>query len=578
MLKILLKKQLAGLMAGIVTNRRTGKRRSKGALIGYLVLLLFCGLMTMVSIAAMLYLFAQMLLQGDPQILTGSGQSGEEGAILTFSQILKNAESYSVFTGNIGKYPLIDWAGGIYFIIVGVFTAAIGLIGGMFSTYSILYCAKDNETLLAMPFKPSDILLSRMLSVYLLLLMYTLIVFIPGIVIFFIFVGFSILVLLKALAMYLMFTLLMLAISCLLGWLLEIVAAKLGGKKAVTVISIIVAMGVYLLFNLGRMKLMEALTGDLFGFDEKVKTFGYPLYAYAHGSVNDTVSFLLFCVIALACAALTCFLLSRSFISLITSKKSFKKKVYVEKAARTRSVFTALFRRDLRLYLTNPMYLMNTALLSLLLAVAAVVLLFNYNQLHYFNAWASESSGEYLFPLLALPLVGLSASMITISSASISIEGKTLWLLQSFPVAGNQVLGSKMLLHMLFAGIPSLMMAVCMSIAFGFPVAAGIVISVSSVLFNLFVCGVGLTLEARNPKLDWVDESMAVKQNMNTLFSFLAGGGLALAMGGISMVLYLKFHVPGPALLAFQAVVTAGLAFWFTRVALRQWPRLTEIK
>ena len=122
------------------------------------------------------------------------------------------------------------------------------------------------------------------------------------------------------------------------------------------------------------------------------------------------------------------------------------------------------------------------------------------------------------------------------------------------------------------------MMAVCMSIAFGFPVAASIVISVSAVLFNLFVCGVGLTLEARNPKLDWVDESMAVKQNMNTLFSFLAGGGLALAMGGISMVLYLKFHVPGPALLAFQAVVTAGLAFWFTRVALRQWPRLTEIK
>ncbi len=577
MLKILIKKQLTSLLSGILTNRRIGKRRSKVAFIGYAALMIVCGILTMVSFGMMLSVNALTLLCIDPSLVNGAQQDGTGAVVFVkFYDILSSTGSFSIWTGNIGQFPLIDQMCSLYFAVAGIFTCALGLVGGMFSTYIILYCARDNESLLAMPIKPSAILLSRMLSVYMLILLYTSIVFIPALVIFFIFAGFSILVLLKALAMYIMLTLLLLALSCVLGWLLGVVAAKLGGRRTVSIISIFVAIGSYMFFYFGRQKLMDSLASSPFAFDENLKKYVYPLYAYGHGSVAAGLEFVLFCLIAIAGAALAIYLLSRSFVSLITTKKSGRKKVYVEKTAKTRSVFGALFRRDLRLFLTTPAYLLNTGLISLLLVVAAVALLFNYNHLRDLSSEASRILGRHFLQLIIIPAIGMATSTIFISASSISIEGRMLWIIQTLPVNGNQVVLSKILLHMLFAGVPSFLLALSLSIALGFSFAVSAAVTISSLLFTLFICCLGLTLELRNPKLEWIDENAAVKQNSHAIFCWLAGGAVAVTMGGLALIMYFKVRVNGDLLFVLQASTTVCLAALFTRLAFRQWPRLQK--
>ena len=55
----------------------------------------------------------------------------------------------------------MDWA---YFTLTFIAAAFIGLVGSIFTAYSALYNAKDNEFLLSMPLKPSQILFARMLT------------------------------------------------------------------------------------------------------------------------------------------------------------------------------------------------------------------------------------------------------------------------------------------------------------------------------------------------------------------------------------------------------------------------------
>ena len=54
----------------------------------------------------------------------------------------------------------------LLFSMAGVMTLLVSILGSAFTTYSILYKAKDNELLLAMPIPPQKILFVRMLTVF----------------------------------------------------------------------------------------------------------------------------------------------------------------------------------------------------------------------------------------------------------------------------------------------------------------------------------------------------------------------------------------------------------------------------
>ena len=52
----------------------------------------------------------------------------------------------------------------LYFCLVSVLAVALGVFGSVFNTYSSLYLARDNESLLAMPIPPIYIIASRLVS------------------------------------------------------------------------------------------------------------------------------------------------------------------------------------------------------------------------------------------------------------------------------------------------------------------------------------------------------------------------------------------------------------------------------
>ncbi len=538
MLKVLLRKQILELLSGILTDRRTGKRRTGGRLAAFIVLIAFLAVMLIFSFAMMYVLIGATLVP----------------------------KGYDA----------------VYFTVTGVVIALIGIIGGMFSTYSILYCPKDNETLLAMPIPPSAILLSRMLSVYLLILAYTLTAFVPSLVIYFVFAqagpGTVIMVLLRGVVMYFMLTVLLLALSCALGWLLALAAAHLGGKKAVSVISLLVSFGVYYVVYFQRERLTAVITADPSKAEATLKGPLYPFYAYGSGISGNWPGFAIFTLIGGAAFALALLLLSRSFIKLITMKKGAKKKVYVEKTASASSAPSALLRREIRRFVTDPLYLINSIIGSVMMIVLAVVAVVNTGalrelagQVYTTGDW--QTSGGLFLPA-AIAVVSFISAMTVISASSVSLEGNRLWILQTMPVTPLQIVMAKFANHMIFAAVPAAILSVCIVAALGMGVFAWIFVPLASVAFTALIGAFGLLLETHNPKLKWNDESVAVKQNTNVAFTMLGGFLISVVAGALTVPFPIFFPFLNFIFAPLLTLVYAGLTFLFLRLSVRFWKEL----
>ena len=79
---------------------------------------------------------------------------------------------------------VIAGAGWLYFTIMSLIAIALGAFGSVFNTYSGLYLSKDNDLLLSMPIPVRYIMISRLLGVYLIGLMYSEVVMLPAIIVY----------------------------------------------------------------------------------------------------------------------------------------------------------------------------------------------------------------------------------------------------------------------------------------------------------------------------------------------------------------------------------------------------------
>ena len=75
----------------------------------------------------------------------------------------------------------MDW---LYFALMGLMAIFLGAFGSVFNTYSGLYLAKDNDLLLSMPIPVDTLMASRLLSVYLMGFMYSAVVIVPTVIVY----------------------------------------------------------------------------------------------------------------------------------------------------------------------------------------------------------------------------------------------------------------------------------------------------------------------------------------------------------------------------------------------------------
>lgn len=416
--------------------------------------------------------------------------------------------------------------GWLYFVIFSLIAIALGVFGSVFNTFSGLYQAKDNDLLLSMPIPVRYILISRLIGVYLMGLMFSAVVILPAVIVYFISVPLTASAVIGSIVLILLLSIVVLILSCVLGWVVAKISAKLKNKSFITVIISLAFLAAYYFVYFKASTLLQTLIANAVTVGAKIKGTAYPLYLLGRVGEGDGLAICMMTVAVLALFALTCYILSRSFLKIATSTGNVAKAKYKETAVKTKGIFAALLGKEFGRFTSSPNYMLNCGLSTLLLPIGAVLLLIKGVWLKTL-LWDVFGDMEFAGVLLTAAICML-ASMNDMTAPSISLEGKSLWLAQSLPVTAWQVLQAKLSVQLLLTGIPVLLCGICAVIVMQPSPVTGIFMVLFPLLYVVLTAGFGLFINLKRPDLNWTNEIAPIKQSLGVMLALFGGWGYAV--------------------------------------------------
>ena len=518
MLKLLVKKQLFEIFRSYFYDAKKNKARTRGATIGYIVLF----------------------------VLLMAGLLGGMFGVLSHTMC-----------GPLAELDM-DW---LYFVIMGMMAVFLGAFGSVFNTYSGLYLAKDNDLLLSMPIPVRVIMTSRLLSVYLMGLMYSGIVILPAIIVYWFTVPVTAGRILGGVVLLLDISLFVLTLSCALGWVVAKISLKLKHKSFITVVVSLVFFGLYYFVCFRSQAMITDLLLNAEDLGNKIRGI-YPLYLFGRVGCGDGVAMLAVSAVVIALLALVWYLIARSFLKLATASGNTAKAVYHEKAVKQASVDTALLRKELGRFTASPLYMLNCGLGTVFLLVLAVLTLIKGREV-FLMMNALFTGGEGFVTVLAALCLCLLAGSNDISTPSVSLEGKSLWIAQSLPIAPWQALRAKLRLHLLVTEVPLVVCAVCVAAVSGAALPEIVMMLVTPMVYVVLSAAFGLFMGLKRPNLNWTSEVAPIKQGLAVFLSMFGGWLVAAALGFLYYALMAR--VGAVAFLLAATVLFAVLALVLLR-------------
>ncbi len=519
MLKSLIKKQFSEMFRNYYFDPKRNRARSRGAAAGMIALFIFL----MVGVMGGLFAF------------------------MSYGLVSLAAVGY----------------GWLYFAITGGVGIIYGVIGSVFNTYSGLYLAKDNDLLLSMPIPPRMIVAARTISVYLMGLLYSAAVTVPAAVIYFIFVPQTVMSVVGALLSVVIVSVIDFILACLLGWVVAKIASKLKRRSFAVVILSLLGIALYYFIYFKATDLIRDLVANAALYGDSIKGSAYPVYLFGRIGEGDPLAIAVFSAASAILLFLTVYVLSRTFIKIATSSQNAGAVKGKTKNIGEKSVFGTLLSKEYSRFKSSPTYMLNGALGTVFLPVIGVAALIKGADIALIlNSMFTAYAG--MIPVVLCAIICFITSTNMVAAPSVSLEGKTLWALQSLPVSARDVMAAKLSLHVILttpaAVVCSLLCSVGLRVGFAEGAALAAFVAVYSVMTGAF----GLVIGVKKPLLDWTREIVPIKQNMSLMLALLFG----MAAAVIPPVIYfaaLSGAVPAALYLAAWCVLYALLSVVFIR-------------
>ncbi len=419
----------------------------------------------------------------------------------------------------------LDW---LYFTIMGGLSFLLGVVGSIFTAYTGIFVAKDNELLLSMPIKPKLIVFVRMLSLYIISFVFDALVLLPAGLIYFIFGSPSIATFITYPVTVLLLPMLSLTVSCILGWVVALIAPRVKNKNLVTMVISVLFMGAYFVLCFGMGDYLEQLILNISSIANVIKGNAYILYLFGEALRGEIIPFLVFLAISVAVFGSVYFAISKTFLRLSTMKRGSAKIKYEAKEMKVSGFKAALFRREISRFFSSTAYLLNCGMGIIMIVLVGVFAVIERNTLSTLVTALSSEMPEILgiIPVIIATVISFMMSMTVISAPSVSLEGKTIWLVQSLPVRGRDVLRSKVLVHAVMLAPISAVCSLILCIITGITPAETVAVVLYTVSTAFVGAYLGVVMNLAMPKLEFTNETVAVKQSGSVIVTMLILIGL----------------------------------------------------
>ena len=489
MLKTLIKKQMLEIWQGYFIDRKTGKARTKEGTVLFFVL------------------FAALFI----------------GLGLAFYALAKGI-------GNVTLGNGLNW---LYFALMGLLAMALGVFGSVFNTYASVYLPKDNELLMSLPIPGRTLLISRLAGVYFTSLMYSAWIWIPVIIAYRTMVPANVLNVLFPIIMTFIIALFVSLLSCILGWVVALAASKAKGKSFIT---LFFSLAVFVLYYVVYFKIigsLEEIVGHIGEVGNTVKSWLHYSYLLGRASDCDLLSMLAVTGITVALSGICFAVLLKTFTKLSSPGTSGRKKTKAPANYTIKKMRTALLHREYRHFTSVSTWMLNGVFGLLLLPIAAVGILIKSGTIRaVLPEMAAEVPELYaLLPALLTVAVCFVVSINAILPVSISMEGKTLWQLQSLPIEPWQILCAKERMCIQICVIPTVFFVVICGIVIKLLWWETVLVLIAVCLYIPAIADFGLFLNLKMPNFNWTNAASLTKQSLPVVVSMFGSWAFSAVLG-----------------------------------------------
>ncbi len=468
----------------------------------------------------------------------------------------------------IGSLFVIGGESEIYFAMINAISFSLLFILSIFETKSELFDCKDNDLLLSMPIPSGSIVIARILVVLIYNFIAEAILIIPASIIYLILSGGELAGFFGSLITGFCIPFAATALAAAVGYLVAMISKKMKNKTFVTLFISLVFLALYFYAYTTFLSVDgDGMEVDVSLIAEKL-SFLRPIGA---ASMLSPIPLIVFVAICAGVSYAAYRIISYHYISIVTQDHSLKRTEYKAERMKHASPLIAITKKELSKIVSSATYMLNGALGVVFEVAIAVLVIFKSSDI---NLTISQLISELGFSgsldglILAVISAGsvLLSSTIMLSAASVSLEGKNLWVMRSMPVSGKTVLTAKALTHIIVS-VPPAVIAVCvisavMSLTPLYTLLAVLVAVSANVLCALF----GVILNTAFPKFVFENEAQPIKQSLSTflvmLVMMLLGFGM-LIVGAVMAFLSLGVLFT---VIALICLCTLSLGFYFIMI------------
>ena len=434
----------------------------------------------------------------------------------------------------LNPMPLLSLVLPIAFILI--------FVTSIFSVVSTYFLSSDTEKLLPLPFKPWEIIIAKYLSSLVIVYIILISVLFPILLGIGVAVNIGIVFYLYSIIITIVFPIIPTAILSLIITSLMKFSAKTKSKDKFTYVVSIIAIIFSLTLSLGSnyiiTNIMENTNETITSLQQIVDKLGdtmmsvflflYPAYyALLNTSSIFSVLYLLgYIIISLLILVVFALVGQKVYLKGIMGAKASKNKKNNNiqyKEYKSKSIFKALVIRDIKSIWRSPAFNMNLLLMELVVPIIMIVsTIFGFvkteegaNVLKNFLANISLDN-PFTFGILILLALFLSSTALA-SPTAISREGKDASFLKGIPVTSTTLVHSKMFFGVISTIIVYLIIFVGGIFLEYLRFTDFIFLTISVIPLNILMNYIGIMIDIKHPKLNWDNETAAVKQNLNGL-------------------------------------------------------------
>lgn len=416
-------------------------------------------------------------------------------------------------------------------------TSVIGLFTTIYKASGVLFGFNDYDLVMSLPIKTSHIVASRVLQLYILNLFFTVMVMLPAAVVYAMKVNPGVLFYPLFLITLCCIPLIPIIAATIIGSLISWIASRFKASRMISLfLTMVVVVGAIIgSFHWNRIEQVDA---DMI---EQLADMIFKLYPLAALYVDAVCSFRIVPFLLFAAGSVVAFMLFsvglgakfRAIHTGLTTSQGRSK--FMMRPMEVSSPFLALYKKELRRYISSSLYVLNTSIGMIVLLVMSIALLFI--RPDEFSQWIEIPTMADVLIRLAPLAVSMFVVLSGTTACSISLEGNHLWILRSSPLPTPIILLSKVAVNLTLT-IPVLVISWAL-LLFSLPLSwkDSIWLLVIPVLYAIFTALVGVIVNLKWPKFDWTSEVTVIKQSASVIVSMLIGLTVLVVPAVLSLVL-----------------------------------------